>query len=312
MKYVFIFIIAALLSGCDEPERMCKLTLLEERLLDSVPSGSGVVMHNERLLIVTDDAPFIYDLSPRDYSYTVIPLKGYTAEHYRIPKPVKPDFEGATIGTIKAKQYLFAFGSGSKSPARDSLLIIDLNDFSEQRIIPLTAFYHALRQQTGITQEQWNIEGAVIDNDSLMLLNRGNNGIITMNWNAFENFLTTGIMPFAGHYKIGLPKYRQYLARFSGASKLNDEGDILFSASIEDTPNWYTDGNVIGSYIGIFNSKKRELKYVSLIEKADGLPLKEKIESVEILNGGEHSADIIAVADDDKGHTKLIRMRMDW
>ena len=70
-----------------------------EKLLDSIPSGSGITLWNDSLFIITDDAPYIYRISLDDYGYSRTLLRGYDSADYRIPKPVKPDFETAAISS---------------------------------------------------------------------------------------------------------------------------------------------------------------------------------------------------------------------
>lgn len=290
---------------------MLKLTILEEKLMDSIPSGSAIAMHAGKMIIIADDAPFIYSVSPEDYSYDATPLTGYASSPYRIPKPVKPDFEAATKGLMNGKEYLFAFGSGSKSPSRDSLLIVDPDSLAVQRIISLSLLYQSLKEQLKIDDAQWNIEGAATEGSNLLLLNRGNNGVIIVKWNEWLQFMEKGTLPSAGTFELKLPSFNGHIARLSGASVLNNKGDILFCASIEDTPNWYTDGPVLGSYIGIFNTRERETRSIATVKDKSGKVIAEKIESVEVITSKGSSAEIVAIADDDKGHTKVFRILLE-
>src|SRR5688572_916211 len=99
------------------------------RALDSIPSGSGLVRTGENFYLISDDSPYYFKLGPEFevLEKNAIPgLKKTTA--YRIPKPEKPDYESACLSEINGEKYLLAFGSGSKSPERDSLLVISLNE----------------------------------------------------------------------------------------------------------------------------------------------------------------------------------------
>jgi hypothetical protein len=286
------------------------IVIEEERLLDKVPSGSGIAIWKDSLYIVSDDAPFLYRLFLKDYSYEQFALKGYSDAGYRIPKKVKPDFEGAAIGELDGRKYLFAFGSGSKSPGRDSLLMVSLADLSEQKIIPLSSFYKGLQAKTNTSPEQWNIEGVAIGHDTLMLFNRGNNMVVEIGWQEFISYIKSGgDSPELHHYALKLPRHDGHLARISGACELNGEGDILFCASIEDTPNWYTDGPVIGSYVGIFNRHTKSLSRADLLLDRNGRPLTEKVESIEMLKVDEDGGiRVIVVTDNDKGQSRLMRI----
>ncbi len=281
-----------------------------EKLLDSISSGSGITLWNDSLFIITDDAPYIYRISLDDYGYSRTLLRGYDSADYRIPKPVKPDFETAAAGKLNGEEYIFAFGSGSKSPTRDSLLILKASNVTDQRIVPLTSLYRHLQTETKTPADQWNIEGLAITNDTLLLFNRGSNMVIEINWKVFTRFLTEGTLPTPGaHYLLQLPEHEGHLARISGACTLNDAGDILFCASIEDTPNWYTDGPVVGSYIGIFNRKSRQVQFEQILKDNQGRVLKEKVESVEVLEqNADGSIKAIAITDNDKGNSRLLEI----
>lgn len=309
---VIILLAWLVFPQCTSMNSEGKAIIEQEILLDSIPSGSGIALWKDSLYIISDDAPFVYQLSLKDHSYSQFALQGYSDVSYRIPKPVKPDFEAVSIGAIDGREFLFAFGSGSKSPTRDSLLILDLQDLNRQRIINLTSFYISLQQQTGTPAEQWNIEGSAITKDTLLLFNRGNNLVVEMPWLEFVRFINAGgPFPSLDHYVLKLPEYERHLARVSGACESGNEGDILFCASIEDTPNWYTDGPVIGSYVGIYNRRSRTVRTVELLKNAAGTPLKEKIESIELLGtDAEGSVRVIVAADDDKGTTKLLRISL--
>lgn len=287
-----------------------KATIVSETLLDRLPSGSGIALWKDSLYIVSDDAPFVYQLSLKDNSYRQYALIGYARVKYRIPKPVKPDFESATIGTMNGREYIFAFGSGSKSPGRDSLLICNLLDLNNQRIINLTPFYKYLQEKTATPAKQWNIEGVAITDDTMLLFNRGNNLVVEIPWKEFMGYLgPQNPLPSITHYKLNLPRHNGHLSRISGTCELNKEGDILFCASIEDTPNWYSDGPVLGSYVGIFDRRTKSITKADLLTDASGEVLTNKLESIELLRiDNDGKIHVIAVADNDDGNTKLFHI----
>ena len=298
-----------LLIQCRSMDEDNSAIIEEDKILDMVPSGSGLAIWKDSLYIVSDDAPFIYRLSLKDFSYEQFPLKGYTNAAYRIPKNIKPDFESAAIGEMGGQQYLFAFGSGSKTPGRDSLLIVNTANLQEQKTMSLSGLYIGLREKTNTPSAQWNLEGIAITHDTLLLFNRGNNMVVEIEWVEFTRYIATGgDIPYLRHYTLNLPTHDGHLARVSGACELNDHGDILFCASIEDTPNWYTDGPVIGSYIGIYNRRSKALSWADLLLGDGGQPLKEKVESIEFLKADDEGVRVIIVADNDKGQSRLMKI----
>jgi len=307
----FFSVVFFLLLGCGNAESDFTVTITQETTLDSLPSGSGLVMHRGKLLIIGDDAPFIYKLSLPDNAYESVPLKGYDAVDYRIPKTIKHDFEAVAQSNVFGAANLLAFGSGTQMPARDSLLIVNVDSLADQRTLSLTSFYRHLQMQTHIAASDWNVEGAVIVDDRLYLLNRGTNTIIGLSMVDFRLFSDQNVLPKISAHAIQLPAFEGQVPRFSGADNLNDEGDILFCASVEDTPNWHTDGPVLGSIIGILNVRSMKLKHVAALKK-QGVVIKEKIESVALSRHTQNGAEIFACADDDKGHTRLFRINLEW
>ena len=123
-------------------------------------------------------------------------------------------------------------------------------------------------------------------------------------------FLPGSPFPEATFQKIKLPAINGREARLSGACTLNDR-QILFSASVEDTPDWTKDGPVLGSFIGSYNINRKTVDACYLLQDVTGKPMKEKIESLDILHSQESEAiSIVAVSDDDNGISKLFRLRI--
>lgn len=118
--------------------------------------------------------------------------------------------------------------------------------------------------------------------------------------------------PTVSYFKIQLPFIGKYEARLSGLCTLN-KTELFFCASVEDTPDWTKDGPVLGSYFGVCSLKEKQLKASYLFKDKQGKPLKEKIESVDILTR-PNSEDIgfIAVGDNDNGSSKLWRLRLHY
>jgi hypothetical protein len=304
--FMYLILLAA---ACRPAASQSMLEITDVTILDSLPSGSGLARSGDTLYIVSDDAPSIYmlrlddgDVSKFGTSQTADSLK------YRIAKNVKSDPESALIGIMQGKEYLFAFGSGSRSPQRDGLLVVDLHHVRDQQRFVLTDFYRYLRQQTGLSAAEWNLEGAAVIGDSLVLLNRGTNTVMILSWNAFTSYVfDKGPLPKLRHYSLTLPQLGDNTPRISGACGLAD-GRVLFTASVEDTPNWYSDGPVIGSAIGVFDIVAGKLEWCAFLKDKKGAYLKEKIESVELISQDKDRLEIIAVSDNDDGSSKLFRI----
>jgi hypothetical protein len=283
------------------------MKITRETVLDSVPSGSGLVLRGDTAHIVGDDATGVYLVNVKDTRHSKIPIAKLNHRIYREPKNTKHDFEAATFVSWKGIDYMLAFGSGSDNPARDSLLLMNLSDPGDNKIISIERFYKKLQEQTGTPAKQWNIEGATVVDTSLVLFNRGNNMIIRMPTSDFMSYvLNDGLgFPVIEFTKISLPHIGSHEARLSGASTLNNEF-IVFSASVEDTPDWTEDGPILGSIIGVYSLKEKKVIRSSVLKNARGVVLKEKIESLDAVGkqpGGPIK--LIAISDNDNGTSTL-------
>lgn len=285
--------------------------MVKEHTLNSISSGSGLVVYKDSAFIISDDAPFLGRLSLKNNRLERIPIEGLSIYDERIPKPLKPDYEAALTGPIDGKDYLFAFGSGSQSPERDYLLFFAIDNPSAQRKVSLSPFYKKIEQMIYRPEAHWNLEGATKVADSLVLFNRGNNTVMSVSWNQFTAF-ALGVateFPFVSYRRVRLPMIGDHEARFSGACTLNDQY-LLVSASVEDTPNWNEDGPVLGSFIALLDRYTYEVKSPMQVTNAQGKPYVHKIESVEVLEKEKDGTLLIgALVDDDDGKTKLLRIR---
>ena len=308
----FLLILFLNAVGCSEKIKEIPLSIENYKVLDSIPSGSGIVVKNDTAYIVGDDATGVYQLNLKNLSQLKIPISGLTYDQYREPKPVKHDFESATFINWNGKQYLLAIGSGSNLNTRDSLLLFNISENKDQRIVSLHNFYVELLHLTSTDSTQWNVEGATVIVDDLILLNRGNNLIIRLDLKDFLNYLfyPDSSFPKLSFNQIKLPTIDDKEARLSGACTLNDS-QILFCASVEDTPDWTKDGPVLGSYIGIYSVKENQLIRSYLLKNKQGQVLKEKIESLDILEGPDKNIiSLIAIGDNDNGSSKIFNLKM--
>jgi len=108
---------------------------------------------------------------------------------------------------------------------------------------------------------------------------------------------------------ITLPSINKHEAHLSGVCTLN-KTDILFCASVEDTPDWTKDGPILGSCVGIYSTTTKKVSAVYFLKNEKGNILKEKIESLDILRK-EANVDFIllAVGDNDDGTSRLLQLK---
>lgn len=301
---------------CMENKDQVKVTVEKTLSLDLLPSGSGLAVVDQNIYICGDDSPYLFQLSA-DYQISEkhLLLKAFVGTN-RIAKKNKPDFESMTVTEWQGQPSLLIFGSGSKSPERDWLVITPLQDPGKPQFYSLTNFYNAIAAAEGNGREALNIEGAVQVGQQLWLLNRGNNTIITISWNKFSDYLqeevASGEPPFLLHHLI-LPEIDGKQARFSGACEIPGTKKILFTATVEDTDNWIDDGEILGSYIGMLdeNSLQHEtVQHSWLFADKEGNALKVKLESIDVLKLENKGLKALAIADNDAGSTELMELQL--
>lgn len=299
------------------PEKM-EAIVENVRALDSIPSGSGLVKTGENFYLISDDSPYYFKLDSefKILEKNAIPgLKKSTA--YRIPKPEKPDYESACIGEINGEKYLLAFGSGSKSPERDSLLAINLNEPKNARTYSLRPFYELIKTEAKLTDADINVEGSAIIGEDLFLFNRGQNVLIQTNWAKIIIYLKGGpntLEPEIKTYRLKLPQIKGIDPGISGACQLGKENKILFTASVENTKNWIEDGEILGSFIGILDVEKlasEPLENIALLTDKNSKPVIEKVESIEFLQRKTNGTiKVLCLTDDDKGGSKILEISL--
>jgi hypothetical protein len=300
--------IVLLVVSCHHPVKEFSLTLQKTTLLDSIPSASGIAILNDSLYIVGDDATGIYKTAVSTGYSRKINLLFADKNIPRIPKPVKHDLECVAIGAVEGVNYLVAFGSGSLSPYRDSLWLMNLNHESEQKKLSLATFYKTFIEKARIQPKDLNIEGATIAGDRLYLFNRGNNLIVEADWQQFIKYVSgTGEMPAFEIHAISLPMVNNIQAGFSGACTL-DEHTLVFAASLEDTKDWTKDGEILGSYIGLLDLTPQhpQLQQAILVQK-ENKPLAIKLESLDVVSKSPNRIAIEAIADNDDGTSASYR-----
>lgn len=311
MSKTYTIFLLLLLTGCLYREKHpYSLSLQNSITLDSIPSASGIAIVKDSAYIIGDDATCIYKLSLQTHQFRKIQIPGTRPDLYRVAKDSKNDFETAAIGTINHKTYLLAFGSGTLSPYRDSLLLMDLDNEADLRKISLTAFYKQLLQQSKLDKNNFNIEGATFSGNHLYLFNRGEGMIFQINWTDFFQYIndTSQTVPISTIHTIHLPEESGVKAGFSGASALDDKR-IVFTASLENTKNWIDDGEITGSYIGVLDVTAQEIRLnTGLLLRQGKDAMKVKLESLDVISNSKDSIIIEAVSDNDNGTSAFYRL----
>lgn len=302
----FLFLISILFITCKRPTPT-QMLHIEERYLLDFPSGSGMVISGDSAYVISDDAPWLFRLSLTTRQYTRIPIIGADISMHRIPKPVKPDYEALCKLKIGEEYFLAAFGSGSISPERDSLLLIPLHDLDRQRKIDLSALYKKLKGNNPVI----NIEGAAANDSTLFLMDRETNQVHQFPLSSFAEYVNSvGTQTPADITSHTISLSGSFSTRISGGSFLNNT-TLLFCASMEDTPDAIQDGKIYGSYIGVINTNDMSLRLMFPLTDAEGKTPADKLESIDLQgqnNDGSYNA--WAIADNDQGNTVLYQLRI--
>ncbi len=237
-----------------------------------VRAGSGIAWLGERLLIIQDDAAFIATFDPGDNTVDVITLPAgvdgarlFDVE--RGNKKHKLDLEACTVVTHNSISTVLAIGSGS-SPARERMVLVQRDGASwSSRVIDANRLYSALRTHPTFATSELNLEGIVFMGDRVRLFQRSNGLAIGANkhcascdvsWPALEAFLNapdTADVPAIDnvrHYDLGT--IADIALTFTDATLLPN-GNVMFVASAEGSPNAIDDGKVVGTALGIIDDE---------------------------------------------------------
>jgi hypothetical protein len=248
-----------------------------------------------------DDARTLLVLNERLDIQDAITL--FPGSDVRVNKAEKADIESSEW--IDNKLYLF--GSGSMSSVRDSGFVFDPESQKSLRL-ELGPFYHRIREN-GI--EDLNLEGATLVKDHLVLANRRNLGnrdnyLIV---NPLERLLQT----ISKVVKLNLPGY----AGVSGLTYLPKHDLLILTASEEETSSTYDDGAIGESYLGLIENFSEKLSLNEIVpdqwfqlSKIHDDYSGQKIESVCTRKSVDGQTELLLVADNDNGTTKVFCMAM--
>lgn len=240
-----------------------------------IGSASGLVYLDEKLYIISDSSNYLYEYQITDKKLNKIALVENPQEN--IAKKDKPDFEAI----VKKDDDLYLFGSGSTENRNKVFKYKSKSGKISAKDV--SAMYSRIKKQFNFTDDELNIEGVILNGESVLLFQRGNgllgkNGIIYAKDNSED--AEFDFIPFE------LPKIKNVAATFTDAILVNDE-TIYFLATAENTTSTYLDGEVLGSIIGTIDLKT--MKLINTIQitdkhKFEGLTLyKETSSKIEFL-----------------------------
>jgi hypothetical protein len=247
------------------------LTLLFN--IQGIGAASGLIYDDGRLFLVSDTGNCLYS-----YDIDASKLKKIALEPAgvieNIAKNEKPDYESIAVTDRK----LFIFGSGSTSK-RNFVAVANFPEMTRKSIFDLSSLYAAMRNASGISTEDFNIEGATKTNGKWYFFQRGNgpakmNGVFTVTGSITENDYSVSYKP------LPLPDCNGIPATFTDAVAV--DGKIYFTATAENSNSVYHDGEILGSIVGCLDAITLQVEFTRLISKThkfEGLALFEKTDT---------------------------------
>lgn len=310
LSYVFLVLSLCIPEDAKAQFPVFKASVKNELAFQEIPSASGIVKFQDSYYVIGDDSPYLFQLDSAFRLVKKIEIFGTKhLQNGRLPKKEKPDFECITVVPWGNDEDLLVFGSGD-GKERHVLVRIDIDE-GRARVesYSLKGFYKYLRKI--IHADELNIEGAGFWNNALILLNRRDNALFMVDLDDFKAYVKG---KDRDHLKVStkvlkLPSINGMSARFSGLSVLPDEDIMVFSASVENDPNWIVNDDIVCSYVGIIDLKQldNDEPICELIKK-DDLPIKEKVESLNMISKNDRAMELVGVIDNDDGSSKLIEI----
>src|SRR5262245_31418769 len=109
--------------------------IISRTLLPEIPSASGIELVDDRIYIIGDDSPFLFILNKNLKVLEKIKLYNVIIDtRGKIPKAHKADLESLTKVAYNGTSSLLIIGSGSVRETRDVGFLVDLKDYSIQKI----------------------------------------------------------------------------------------------------------------------------------------------------------------------------------
>ena len=305
-KQIICALAVILIASINKESAAQKIRLLKKTHLTNYPSASSLEFYKDKLYVIGDDAPSIWILDKNHSFLDSVVL--FPSKEKRIDWTIKADLESSTIITKNDKNYLVAFSSFS-TPARNKIIFLSL-DGPKKNLKQVETILEST------TVQELNIEGAASIGHQLILSNRANTTHKNNSLLLSTIDTTSGINKNYVVITLYLPKTKK-VTGISGISYLKEKDMLLFTASTENTPNAYTDGEIGSSYIGYVKNISKKLKALSIkadklisISKYLGEKTAQKIESMTVEEIKGKKAVIHLAADNDNGESTLFKLEL--
>lgn len=318
MKTIYLLLLTTIYISVNAQDDNSIIKINKQKHLTDLPSASGIEIINGEIYVIGDDTPYLYKL---DSNFSIIHKTLLTGNDStidgRVPKAIKSDFESMASFSFENDILIAVLSSGSKEVMRDTIHIISplkKKVFFSKNIRPL---FEAIRIKANFsTTDEINIEALAINETKVFMMQRGNNNeniIISFERESFLNYIRSDIaeVPMFNVYWFILPALENTVSGFSGVCILPDNSGLLFTASLEATTDAYSDGEILGSYIGLINFKNIDNGIVKTESiKQDDIPLKTKLEGICVKEFYTNKAIVIAVSDNDDGTSRIFELEI--
>lgn len=230
--------------------------------IDGIGAASGILYTDDSLYLVSDASTYLYRYSIAEKQLHKIQHNASGDEH--MLKKDKPDFE--ILARVEDDLYLM--GSGA-TPKRNLQVMYNLKN-KTIKTIDAADLYQKFKTTAAFTDDELNLEGALLHNDLWYYFQRGNgrtgtNGI----------FITD--LSHVKFQPVALPKIKHVEATFTDAIIV--DGKVYFLAAAEDSKSTYDDGEVLGTLIGRLDLTTMTVDFTKQLSdrhKLEGLTLYEK------------------------------------
>jgi hypothetical protein len=298
-------------------EKQLQLTVGKPVQQDKIPAASGMAMVENRLFVVGDNSPLLFELDQQFNIVAATTIREYPVDDKGlIKKKNKPDFEAMANFHWQEQHWLLIIGSGSKPDVREWAFMICADDTSvcyEKKLTDLYRQFYAIGNLHG--EQTLNIEGLTVADGQAYFFNRGNsarNMIFRTSLDDLISYITNASITIKiEHVTATLPSVDQYGAGFSGADFWPAAKALVYSASLEVTNDAYNDGEILGSYIGLIvladwqDGETLDLSHSAQPLLQDGRNLIAKVEAVTLLEFTQHEAKAVLACDNDNGSSEF-------
>ena len=299
-------------------QQVADLKIVKHNYFDKLPSASGVEFYKDKIYVVADDLPWLFELDKEWKVLNKYPVSGISKiENGRTPKNIKADFESIALAEYNNYAFSLILSSGSKRVKRDTAYLFSLNGKRVAFKKNLRPWYEKIKSKSGMSvHDEINIEGVTIVSGKIYVVHRGNisgNFIAVSSFSDFIQYFTGNSkqVPPVKVYPFTLSTRQGVMAGLSGLCSLPNEKGLLVTASLEATGDVVSDGAVLGSYLGYIsyeNLEKGSLKLTPILG-ADRKMLAKKQEGV-IVTGVDKQGIYRAytVCDNDDGTSDIFEM----